>query len=66
MVRCLFESEGQAAPACCHAHENPASDRVMQKCGFRPVCNGVYHKYDDTAVPCRHYLVTKEEFQTQL
>ena len=66
MVRCLFESEGQAAPACCHAHENPASDRVMQKCGFRPVSNGVYHKYDGTAVPCRHYLVTKEEFQTQL
>lgn len=66
VVRYLFEAEGQAALACCHAHANPASGRVMRKCGFRPTRNGVYHKYDGTAVPCRHYLFTKEEFQAGL
>ena len=35
VVRYLFESEGQAALACCHAHENPASGRVMKKCGMK-------------------------------
>lgn len=66
VVRYLFESEGQAALACCHARENPASGCVMRKCGFRYTHDGIYHKYDGTAVPCRHYLLTKEEFQTQL
>lgn len=66
VVRYLFESEGQAAPACCHSHENPASGCAMQKCGFCPVRGGVYHKYGGTAAPRRHYLLTKEEFQTQL
>ena len=51
VVRYLFESEGQAALACCHAHENPASGRVMKKCGFRPVCNGVY-TINTTVRPC--------------
>ena len=65
-VQIYCNSEGQAALACCHAHENPASGCVMRKCGFRYTHDGIYHKYDGTAVPCRHYLLTKEEFQTQL
>lgn len=62
----FVRKRGQAALACCHAHENPASGCVMRKCGFRYTHDGIYYKYDGTAVPCRHYLLTKEEFQTQL
>ena len=63
VVRYLFETEGHPVLSCCHAHANPASGCVMRKCGFRHTRDGIYHKYDGTAVPCRHYLFTKEEFQ---
>lgn len=62
VVDYLFAGEGQTVLRCCHAVENPASGRVMRKVGFRPVGEGFYHKYDGTAVPCRNYLLTKEEF----
>lgn len=44
----------------------PASGRAMQKHGFCPARGGAYHKYSGTAAPCRHYLLSKEELQTQL
>ncbi len=46
--------------ACCHAFENPASGRVMQKAGFVYHHDTVYHKFDGTEVPCRAYLLTRE------
>lgn len=39
----------------CHAVENPASGRVIQKNGFLYDHDAVYHKYDGTPVPCRAY-----------
>uniref|UniRef100_UPI003FF0267F GNAT family N-acetyltransferase n=1 Tax=Gemmiger formicilis TaxID=745368 RepID=UPI003FF0267F len=39
----------------CHAHENPASRRVIEKTGFLYDHDAVYHKYDGTPVPCRAY-----------
>lgn len=45
---------------CCHAKENPASGRVMEKCGFRFHHDGAYHRLDDSEVPARFYLYTKE------
>ena len=37
--------------ACCHAVENPASGRVMQKAGFAYHHDDTYHKFDGTPVP---------------
>ena len=62
VVDYLFTAEGQTVLRCCHAVENPASGRVMQKVGFHCIGEGVYHKYDGTAVPCKNYLLLKEEF----
>ena len=62
VARYLFASEGQSVLTCCHALANPASGRVLQKCGFRAAGCGAYHKYDGTAVACRYYQLTKEEF----
>lgn len=39
----------------CHANENPASRRVIEKAGFLYDHDAVYHKYDGTPVPCRAY-----------
>ena len=46
--------------ACCHAVENPASGRVMQKAGFVYHHNGTDHKFDGTPVACRYCLLTRE------
>ena len=49
--------------ACCHAVENPASGRVMQKAGFVYHHDDTYHKFDGTPVPCRAYLLTRGAWQ---
>ncbi|MGD9560068.1 MAG: GNAT family N-acetyltransferase [Oscillospiraceae bacterium] len=46
---------------CCHAAQNPASGRVMEKAGFVFHHDGVYHKQDGTAVAARHYHFNKQE-----
>lgn len=48
--------------ACCHAVENPASGRVMEKAGFVYDHDTIYHKFDGTAVPCRAYCLTRERY----
>ena len=58
----MFRSEGLDALSCCHAMENPASGRVMCHVGFQYVRDDVYHKYNGMAIPCKCYLLTKEEF----
>lgn len=58
----LFAQQGLEELFCCHAVENPASGAVQRKVGFCYTHDGVYHKYDGTAVPCRCYRLTKKEF----
>ena len=49
--------------ACCHAAENPASGRVMEKAGFVYDHNAEYHKFDGTPVPCKCYALTREHYK---
>ena len=51
--------------ACCHAVENPASGRVMQKAGFAYHHDDTYHKFDGTPVPCHTYLLTRDAWQAR-
>ena len=51
--------------ACCHAVENPASGRVMQKAGFVYHHDDTYHKFDGTPVPCHTYLLTRDAWQAR-
>lgn len=48
--------------ACCHAVDNPASGRVMEKAGFVYAHDAEYHKFDGTTVPCRAYCLTRERY----
>lgn len=41
--------------ACCHAVENPASGRVMQKAGWHFDHSATYHKFNGTPVECLAY-----------
>lgn len=62
-LRFFFEDVGFYRVHCCHGDQNPASGRVMQKCGMRPVgvekqacvCNG--GRYDQV-----NYALLREEF----
>ena len=49
--------------SCCHALENPASGRVMQKAGFVYDHDAVYHKFDGTPVSCRCYALTRKHYK---
>lgn len=43
---------------CCHAKDNPASGRVMEKIGFRYQNDAVYYSWDKTKeFPSRDYLL---------
>ena len=60
-----FNQVGGAFLTCCHAVQNPASGRVMEKAGFVYHHNDVYHKFDGTPVECRCYLLTKERYDNR-
>ena len=60
-----FRQVGGAFLTCCHAVQNPASGRVMEKAGFVYHHNDVYHKFDGTPVECRCYLLTKERYDNR-
>ena len=60
-----FRQVGGAFLTCCHAVQNPASGRVMEKAGFVYHHNDVYHKFDGTPVECRCYLLTKEHYDNR-
>ena len=51
-----FQQVGGQWMACCHAAENPASGRVMEKAGWVWDHDSLYHKFDGTPVPCRCYV----------
>ena len=63
-VNYWFENTDGGWLTCCHAKENPASGRVMEKAGFVYHHNTVYHKFDGTPVECRSYLLTRKAFET--
>lgn len=46
MIQWAYESVGACDFAACHAVENPASGRVIQKCGFRFEKYGQYSRFD--------------------
>lgn len=54
-----FDRVGGDFLICCHAVQNPASGRVMQKAGF--VCDheAVYHRFDGAEVPCKVYFLAR-------
>ena len=60
-----FRQVGGTFLTCCHAVQNPASGRVMEKAGFVYHHNDVYHKFDGTPVECRCYLLTKEHYDNR-
>ena len=55
------QTDGQFL-TCCHAVDNPASGRVMEKAGFVYHHNAIYHKFDGTPVACKSYLLTRERY----
>lgn len=46
MIRWAYETVGASDFVACHAVQNPASGKVIQKCGFRFEKNGQYSRFD--------------------
>ena len=61
-----FDEVGGAWLGGCHAVENPASGRVMEKAGWRFDHAATCHKADGTPMACRSYCLKKEERQKRL
>lgn len=61
VCRFWFEEVQGESLCACHAVENPASGRVLEKAGFRFLRTGVHHKFDGTPVNCRFYVLNKED-----
>ena len=61
-VNYWFENTDGGWLTCCHAKENPASGRVMEKAGFVYHHDAIDHKFDGTPVECRSYLLTRERY----
>ena len=61
-VNYWFENTDGGWLTCCHAKENPASGRVMEKAGFLYHHDAIDHKFDGTPVECRSYLLTRERY----
>lgn len=53
----FFQVVGADTLYCCHAVENEASGRVMQKVGFAYTHDGFYKKMDNTVVPAKYYIL---------
>lgn len=62
VVEYWFENTDGNFLTCCHAVDNPASGRVMEKAGFVYAHDAVYHKFDGTAVPSKCYALTREHY----
>ncbi len=54
-VRWFFDNTGAKTLYCCHAVENPASGRVLQKTGFVYTHKGSYDKPGGARVPALFY-----------
>lgn len=62
----MFLTHGLDRLGCCHAAANPASGRVMEKVGFHYTHDVMCHKFDGTPLPCRSYILYKEEYLSKL
>lgn len=60
-VNWFVKATGCKELRCCHAVENAASGRVMEKAGFVYHHEGVYTKFDGTLVPARYYVLRARE-----
>lgn len=58
-----FEEVGAPFLAACHAVSNPASRRVIEKCGFHYDHDAVCHRYDGSPVICRVYSLLVSEWE---
>ena len=65
VVEYWFTNTDSCLLTCGHALQNPASGRVMQKAGFVYSHSAVYHKFDGTAVECKCYAITRENYETK-
>ena len=63
VVNFWFRNTDGSWLVCCHAAENPASGRVMEKAGFVYDHDAEYHKFDGTPVPCKCYALTREAYE---
>ncbi len=63
VVEYWFKNTDSNFLTCCHAVDNPASGKVMEKAGFVYHHDAVYHKFDGTPVDCKSYLLTRERFE---
>ena len=63
VVEYWFKNTDSNFLTCCHAVDNPASVKVMEKAGFVYHHDAVYHKFDGTPMNCRSYLLTRERFE---
>ena len=59
-----FDRVGGDFLACCHAVQNPASGRVMQKAGFIYDHEAVYHRFSGEEVPCKVYYLFKAALES--
>lgn len=62
VVKFWFTQTNGQFLTCCHAVDNPASGRVMEKAGFVYHHDATYHKFDGTPVACKSYLLTKAAY----
>lgn len=58
----MFEAVGVLELYISHAIENIGSKRCIEKAGFTYTHDDVYHKFDNTQVACKCYLLKAEDF----
>lgn len=57
----FIDTTGAQTLYCCHANENPASGRVMQKAGFKFTHNGSYTNANGQPVNARFYELAAKD-----
>ena len=60
VVEYWFKNTDSNFLTCCHAADNPASGKVMEKAGFVYHHDAIYHKFDGAPVDCKSYLLTRD------
>lgn len=65
MVNYFFDTTGIPTLYCMHANENIASGNVMQKVGFRYLCDTKYKRNNGNIVAAKGYKLKKENYYEQ-
>ena len=63
VVEYWFENTDSNFLTCCHAADNPASGKVMEKAGFVYHHDAIYHKFDGAPVDCKSYLLARDYYK---